>query len=179
MKRFAELQLEDTNAMVIGKTMLGFITCLRKDSILPLLEKHGLTDINPEAWYPLSRWLNVLREIRNSTYDLVSIGMSIIDNAPFPESFATMPFQDILAAIDVNYRSHHQGDVGTYDMQFLDDHHAVVEVNIPYPDDLVYGSYWQLCRKFLPPGTQFAVAYDTSEPIRKEGGSITRIHITW
>ncbi len=179
LSRIAQFQINDPHALASGAPMMGFLECIQADSVLPVLKRHGLDRITPDDWYPFSEYLAVMQEL-TSTQDLVSIGMSMMDHVPWPPEMYQLPFVEVLKNISAIYRLQHRGDVGQgYLMDFIDDHHVVITICNPYPDDLVYGCYWQIARKFLPKGTRFTVFYDTDEPIRKDGGDLTRIHITW
>ncbi len=69
----------DPETELTGQTVLSLIKNINYQNIQAIIEKHGLTDIDPNAWYPLQDVLNVLREISdatNSTFNFVSIGMT-------------------------------------------------------------------------------------------------------
>ncbi len=159
--------------------MLGFLECIGNERVRPVLQKYRLLPLEPTQWYPLQVWADVMRELSGSTMDLVSIGMKMMDVAPWPSGFEKLPFIEILQHINLAYQANHQGDVGGYLVEVVDEHHAIIDVQVPYPDDLVYGAYWQICKKFLPAGTYFTVHFDDAAPLRKEGGQVTKIHLTW
>ncbi|HEX2619775.1 MAG TPA: hypothetical protein VHL11_06500 [Phototrophicaceae bacterium] len=177
--RIAQFQIKDPNAMAIGGPMMGFLECIMADSVLPILQRYHLDKIEPNNWYPFASYLQMMQEV-TSTDDLVSVGMAMMNNVPWPPEVYQLPFVDVLKSINDIYKLQHRGDVGEgYIMDFVDDHHVIITIANPYPDDLIYGCYWQISKKFLPKGTEFEVYYDTAAPLRKEGGEVTKIHIVW
>jgi len=178
-RKIAQFQLDDPNSEVSGAPMMGFIQCTMADSVLPALEHHHLDKIQPDGWYSFPEYLEVMREL-SYTEDLVSVGISMMDHVPWPPETYQMSFPDVLRSINAVYGFQHRGDVGQgYLMEFQGERHVVITIANPYPDDLVYGCYWEIAKKFLPKGTKFKVYYDNAAPLRKEGGEETKIHIMW
>ena len=175
----------DPNTEVLGQPMLGFIYCLRQEEIRPLLEKHGLTDIEPNGWYPLQKWLDVLGDLTEersgqAMFDFVAVGMKIADMAEFPPEFDTMPLEQVLSGFSASYqRDHRGGDAGEIIVEPVKEGHVKVVVRTPYPDDTWYGFVWGLFRRYSSPGTGFRVKYDEGLPRRDEGGEVTVIHVEW
>ncbi len=173
----------DLNAEVIGQNMSAFVECINKDHILPFLEKHGLSQIDPQTWYPLQDWLNVLNDMLDAggaMFDFVSVGMKIADTAVYPPEVEGLPFADFVMMIPQVYQMQHRhGDVGEEQARQLGDQHLQLYMRTPYPDDLAYGVVWGMARRFLPPGTHFVIAYDEAEPRCDQGGDHTILDIQW
>lgn len=170
------------DAEVYGKGMLAFVESIRYDNLKPILEAHGLSEIDPERWYPQQVWLDVFNDIEvesDSMSNLVSIGMKIADTAP-PE-LINIPFVDLMKGFGENsYKTHNRGaDIGYLDTKVISDTHLEMHDGTPYPDEFVYGAYYGMARRFLPAGSNFTVKYDEDEPIRSKGGSVTIVHIIW
>jgi len=179
-------QAFDPNTEVNGYSMLGFIQCLRKEEIRPYLEMRGLDNIDPEGWYPLQSWLDVLSDLAEkrpgqSMFDFVAVGMKVLEMTHFPPGFETLSLPKMLAAGNEAYAKvqHRGGDAGEVVLEVIDPHHCVQKVRAPYPDDFWYGIFYGFCRRYLPPGTHFTVYYDENMPRREQGGEQTLIHITW
>jgi hypothetical protein len=170
---------------VLGAAMLGFIDCVNKDRIYPFLEKHGLTQIDPQTWYPLQRWLDVLGDISEQSgggamFDFVAVGLRIIETAKFPPAFADLTFEQAVMAIDNLYQANMRGgDFGNYVVDKDNGNHFKVTARIPYPDDMGYGQLYGMARRFLPEGTSFVVKYDDDIPRREKGGESTIMHVMW
>jgi hypothetical protein len=173
----------DPNAEIIGQNVLGFVGCTNKDRIIPFLEKHGLNHIDPDQWYPLQSWLDVLNDLVNAggaMFDFVSVGLKIAETAVYPPEVEHMPFADFVMLIPQVYQlQHRNGDVGEERAEKLSNTHLRLIMNTPYPDDLAYGVVWGMARRFLPKGTQFTIAYDGAEPRHDQGGEYTVLDISW
>ncbi len=173
----------DPKAEIIGQNVLGFIECTNKEHILPYLEQHGLSHIDPDTWYPLQNWIDVLNDLAHdggAMFDFVSIGLKIAETAVYPPEVDEMPFADFVMMIPEVYRMQHRnGDIGEERAELLGDQHLRLIMRTPYPDDLAYGVVWGMARRFLPKSTQFLIAYDDAEPRRDLGGEYTVLDISW
>jgi hypothetical protein len=112
-------QAFDPNSEAIGSSLLGFIQCIRSKDIGPYLEKHGLTNIDPNGWYPVQTWLDVLSDLAEERpgqvmFDFVSVGMAVAAVIPLPEEYyASLPFEEaLLASGGSGYKRNHRGDAG-------------------------------------------------------------------
>jgi hypothetical protein len=175
----------DPDSEVIGQQMLAFVQCVNNAQIMPYLEKHGLATIIPDKWYPLQSWLDVLHDLTsdrggNAMFDLVGIGMKMVDTSVAPPGPEQLPFDEALEMVNaVNRLNHRNGDIGEYIIERVADRHVKVIARVPYPDDFLYGMFYGGTRRFLPPGTRFTVSYDDSAPRRGQDGETTIIHIKW
>ncbi len=173
----------DEKTEIIGQNVLAFIQNIKVGDIRPILERHQLVDIDPTAWYPLSKWLDVLTDISNesdSTFNFVAIGMAIAQTAVLPPEVENMTFEEFMFGLDTFYQMQHRnGDAGTIKVEKPEKNHLIIKVRVPYPDDLEYGTAYGFAKRFLPRGTKFIVKYDENTPRREEGGEYTIIHITW
>jgi len=172
----------DPSAKVIGQNLLSFIQNVNAGNVLPFLEKHNLSHIEPDKWYPLQPWLNVLEDLSNESnamFNMVAIGAAISETAVLPPGAENLSIEEILFAINDVYQMQHKGDVGSVVTEKVDDHHIVLTLNVPYPDDLEYGTAYGFARRFLPPNTPFTVEYDAKSLRHDEGGDCTILHITW
>jgi len=181
----SKYQSFDPAAEVNGRSMLAFIECLRQEEILPFLEAHGLTDIDPEGWYPIQQWLDVLSDLAQerpgqAMFDFVAVGMKIPEVSKFPPEFEQMSFWKLMSVASGEYSTgQHRGNAGEILFESLGPKHITYKVRTPYPDDFWYGICYGFCRRYLPPGTRFTVHYDEKAPRREQGGEYTVIHMTW
>lgn len=176
----------DPNAEVVGRSILAFVQCTQSEEIAPYLEKYGLASVDPNAWYPVQTWLDVLSDIARQTatldtmYDFVSIGMKLADVVPLPSEYTKVPFNEaLMASGGKGYQMNHRGNVGEQTVTQIGDKHIQVRIRTPYPDDMFYGVYYGLARRFMPSGTNFTVAYDDSLPRRDQGGEVTVLNLVW
>ncbi len=173
----------DSANQTSGAAMLSFIESINIDRIRPFLEKHGLTNIDPDKWYPLQQWLDVLSDISEqggAMFDFVSIGMKIIETAKFPPEFEALAFEQAVMAIDDLYHANARGgDIGEYTVEQVGEKQIEVTCRIPFPDDVAYGQLYGMARRMLPKGSHPTVRYDEDIPRREKGGERTIMHVTW
>ncbi|MBI5931103.1 MAG: hypothetical protein HY862_17470 [Chloroflexi bacterium] len=169
----------------LGQGMMMFMTAITHDEFEGSLKKHGLDHVEMEKWYPQQNWLDVLNDIAasdpgNASQTFVSIGMKVIETARFPAEINNMDIYTLLSIWNNVYSTNHRGkDIGGMEYTKVSDKHIQMKIRIPFPDDLEYGVYWGIARRFLPPGTNFAVTYDEAAPRREHGGPNTIIHVKW
>lgn len=168
---------------VLGRKILSLIDNLSTEVIEPLLEKHGLDNIQPEAWYPAQDWLDVINDLfadRSWTSQFVVTGMSIAENGSISPELEDASLEQILGQWDDFYQMPHRGgDIGEVTVEKLSDTHFKTVHRHLYPDDLTYGIAYGWARRFLPEGTRFSVYYDKEVPHLDRGGTETIIHVKW
>lgn len=167
-----------------GQTLIDLANAIGAEQFLPILEKYGLTNIDPESWYPQQDLLNALSEIsehEGSMFDLVSIGMRQAESAPMPPNFDSLPIIEILKAASAAYALTDRGtDPGEIRCEVVDDHHVRVITRTPDPDDYLYGVTYGYMRRFAKPrGITFTVSYDLETLRREQGGQYTIMHVEW
>jgi hypothetical protein len=146
---------------VLGAAMLGLPACLKADEIMPLLERHGFAQIDPYKWYLQRNIINLYRDIEegrsNVSENLVSIGIKSIETTQFPPDATTL--KSGIMVIVGSYAQVHRNILpgeGTQ-VKFLSENHVHFIVNTPYPEDVFYGGYWGLLKKYVPQGTSFRI----------------------
>lgn len=164
---------------VDGRTVDGFLSCINSEEVAPFLEKHGIEAVNVEEWYALEDLLEVLRDIdqnEGAMMRMVSIGLAAADAVSDPRN-AGAPLEAILERYDLlHQRLHRGGDVGSYEVEFVEPKHAVLLANLPYPRDLIYGMVYGVARRYAPEGSDFSVWYEDA-PDQTEDHFM--IHVRW
>lgn len=144
-------QAFDPNVEIMGAMMLAFAQCANNDSTLPLLAKHGLTDIQPDRWYPVQAWLDVLSDIVNTggdVYDLIAIGKRIGEISPLPPTVKTVV--DALPTLGMSFAGvHRNGNAGTVVVRKITDEHWEIDHHTPWPDELMFGAAFGIVYRFL------------------------------
>lgn len=176
--QFREYQIDDPAASVLGRVMVGILNSLEQETVLQVLNTYHLATVDPDSWYPMQMWGRVLRDLAPEC-ELVHLGRTLIAHLPLPADAKHHTLPDILRRMDALYHGTHQGGVGHFRVRVLNERRALIEANVPYPDDMVYGMVWQLCQRCLAPATPFNVSYDRHTPPRKHGGQVTRLHVRW
>ncbi len=96
-------------AEVLGESASAIINHMLSANVVASLERYGLSDIKSDEWYPVDRFIDVFSEWYNdadniNTMDnLVSVGMAVVDNAPFPPDVADMTPLEQVSVIRLIY----------------------------------------------------------------------------
>ena len=173
----------DPNVEVIGQNMLSFIQNTRAGTIRPTLNKYGLGVIDPEKWYLLSKWVEVMNTVARGPTgmsDLVAIGLAITKTALLPPDIENMTYPQFAMLADETYQiNHRNGYAGEIKTEIVAEQHARYTIHVPYPDDLEYGVFYGFARRFLGPEPYLIVSYDEEEKRRADGGVHTIINVEW
>ena len=173
-----------TNVELLGLYIDSFVSNLQGTETKPIMEKHGLTNLDPYGWYPCHKWMEAMSELAqlpNVSENLVAIGMEIGKAIPVPAGLDKPTLEQMLMGIDAAYQGvHRNSDVGKYVFEKVDEkHYRLIHTDL-YPDDLTYGIVYAFAKRFLPPKTRFKVYYDEQIMPRDQGGNgPTVIHVTW
>jgi hypothetical protein len=139
------------DAEVAGVAVLSLLNNIQVDELLPVLKKHGLEQIDPNGWYSEQKLLDVVKDIQenpNSMQNFVAIGMKVFETMPLPPGVDSL--QSFLGAIPAILQAISRNSVGI--QVEVGQNSARVINTSPYPDDLIYGELWGICRRFLPNG---------------------------
>jgi len=157
-----------SNAEVHGQTILKYIESLGHEAISPILKKHKLTDVQPNAWYPHQRVLDLLRDIQDPKYNvpgsLETLGIKLMRMAELPPNVNSIPA--ILNALGILYGLQHRNFRETgWSARKIGPGHMRVTHDSPYPEDLAYGIVWGAVNRFRPGQSSFMVAeHENSGP---------------
>ncbi len=143
-----------------GEVLLPFINNLNADMIRPILAKHNLTEINPEQWYTLQRWLDVLKDLSTqdeSMFNFVAIGLAVGETAPLPPGIEQVPFEVFfLNMYPQAYKMQFRNTIpGTVSVEKVADKHLLFKIDNPFPPDLVYGAIFGLAKRLMPASAQY------------------------
>ena len=155
-------------AEVLGTSMLALPQCLKADEIMPLFAHHGISAIDPDKWYPQQIILNVYKDIvegrSNVSENLVAIGVKSSDTMQFPPTVNSAEAAiSMLASTYPLFHRHIWPGEGTA-VRLLAEGHAQAILNIPYPDDVFYGYFWALLKKYTPQQMKFKLTYGSPLP---------------
>ncbi len=179
----AKYELFHPDTEIIGQAILDFGEAVGNEQFQAFFDRHRLTDIQPDRWYPAQKWMDVLNDIDDtgkSMFDFVSIGIQQLQMAIMPPEFDTMPLIDILKSLEEAYQMNYRGtDIGGITAEIVDDKTVKMIIQSFEPDHLWYGNLHGLMRRFAPDGMEYTIAYDPDVPRREEGGDVTIIHVNW
>lgn len=177
----AEFRSFDPQAEVAGRAMLSIIDGIGEQA-QPFLAKQGLSTIDPEAWYSQQLFLDIFKDIaqapRTTVFDMVSIGMKIPERSIFPPHVTST--ETALLSLDAAYQKNNRGgNIGHYAVTRISDTQIDVIAENPFPCDMVYGVIYGLIQRFPPPGINYTVVHDATQPCRKTGAMSCTYHVSW
>jgi hypothetical protein len=147
-------------AKVLGQVMQAFLDNLRADDIKPLMEEAGLESIDPQAWYPQQKFVDIYNKLETmpgGTEDIVAIGVQTVDALEFPDAVQDIPAA--LQALPQMYDAIHKnaGDDEGWQIDVVSDDEIRVTFNSPYSDYAAYGYLYSIARRFRPQGRSFSL----------------------
>jgi hypothetical protein len=178
----AQFQAYSQQVKVLGQTVLSVLSGMGafRDTGVRILERNGIPNPVPTAWYPQQAWLNAFREIANSIggKTLYQIGKSIPRNAKFPPGIDSI--EKALGAVDMAYHLNHQGgEIGHYLFEKSGPSRGAMTCRNPYPCEFDHGLIEAMALQFKPAGAIVRVEHDAAKPCRaKQGESCTYV-ISW
>ncbi|HEY9007126.1 hypothetical protein [Ohtaekwangia sp.] len=175
----------DPGVKVLGQSILLFVNAMDfgKEERIEILEKHGLTNLQPGEWYDLQKWLDAFKDLSEGILasTLYIIGKEIPSNAKFPPDIDTL--EKALYSIDVAYKMNHTaGEIGTYEVTLFDPEQrkAIMVCRNPYPSDFDRGIIAAMTDRFKPEdSTASEVVLDLTKESRLNGGESCTYLISW
>jgi hypothetical protein len=152
----------------------------------------GTVKFDGSRWYPLERWLNVMKRIEKEFGHLLlyQTGMATPKNAVFPPTVTDI--HSALKCMEVAYHMNHavQGEpmfnpvtgeiregIGHYGYAHAPGKNLItIESTTPYPCDFDQGIIIAMAQRFQPTAL---LSHDASKPCRKSGGESCSYHVTW
>lgn len=174
----------DPGMEVSGQVLGAYLDNVQAHIIEPIFKKHGMTDPDPEKWYPLQPVLDLLKELSegpNGRANLTAIGVKTAEYGVQPEDMIAAPLPFVLENWEAHmYSNMRKGDAGRIITEKVHDKFYKVTQQNLFPDDFCYGLAYGFCRSRLPLGTNFRVWYeDYDNRIDNGGGDKTVICIQW
>jgi hypothetical protein len=170
-------------AEVVGQMLLAIVESVYSERIMPVLEQHGITDVDPAKWYSWQTVLDFSKTLASDAStamgNLVSVGMKVSDAsaALLPPEVDSIPamFSILNTLYNTVVRSHNGEG---YEFKVLGDRHVQLVDNNPMPHDLVYGIVYGFARRFNPPGGALTVKRDYLNPDSPDADGAV-YDITW
>ncbi len=124
------------SAEVKGRTMRAIIEgMMNKDVAWAILAKYGITEIDPEKWYPEQSWLDAFTDIASELGDaaLFAIGKEVPEVLDL-SIINVKTAREAIEKLNELYQAHHRGgDSGEYIITDLDDNSARIISRNPRP----------------------------------------------
>lgn len=176
----------DPNLEVAGLTTLSFVSNLDSTNYAELIKKHGLENVDTEAWYPLNKVFGLFNDIaaqNRGHAPFVVMGMKITQQSPFPPDMLNgLTLAGILEGWQEHYEASHRG--GTLPPVVTEklgeqNYRLILQEDHLYPYDLVYGMAYGFCKLLLPRGTNFKVMYDPEHTPYGDYGDRIIVNVSW
>lgn len=149
-------------AEVTGEAMSAFLDNLEADTLRPILEKHGLTEIETDKWYPHQIWMDVLKDVNDNAKGgassiFVAFGRKVVETAVMPPEIQTI--EDVLNSLHAIHHANLRNipDDEGYKIEKIKPKHYLVYHNTPNPLDAIYGFLWGLVARYKKPNEVFVV----------------------
>lgn len=167
------------DAEILGLALLALQTSILYTEFKDILEKYGLDKIDLDQWYPQQAVLNVHRDLLgtpNGSRKIVSVGVKIAENFPFPEGSSIDEVLQIFS--DLHQQVHRNiSDEDRFSARRTGDYSFEIINDSPYPDDLVYGYVYSLMTRFCPAGTYPVLRYLDPHKINSDTSMV--FELTW
>jgi hypothetical protein len=152
----------------------------------------GTVKFDAARWYPLERWLSVLKRIEKEFGHLLlyQTGMTTPKNAVFPPTVTDI--HSALKCMEIAYHMNHavlgepmfdpstgevREGIGHYGYSHTPGKNLItLESTSPYPCDFDQGIIIAMAQRFQP---KAQLTHDASKPCRKHGGESCSYHVTW
>ncbi len=171
----------DSRAEVSGELVLSMMDCRNHKNINPILAYYGLVDV--QTWYKQQMLLDIFSTIQaessEAMFDLVSIGIRLIERLNVPEAMQNVDYERMLRMQNEIYQSYHRGgDVGHHYVVKLGDQHYRIIADTPYPTDFEFGLLHGQAKRFMPQNTSYTISYDDNF-VRKAYGQGAKMILQW
>lgn len=175
-------QLLSEDHEVVGSVVIAYRSSINIENYQDVYSRHGLDEIEPDAFYSMQKLVDVFNEIEqapsDAMFDFVSIGM--VSGEQIQKTFMEngVSFTDSMLAIQsMHYEMNRGADVGYFKVEVAEPGYLICYMRGPYPSDLYYGAIWAAAR--VRELSDFTVYYDTEALRFEDGGDETIIHVQW
>ncbi|WP_096389835.1 hypothetical protein [Halopenitus persicus] len=176
----------DRNVEINGQTVvtiveeaMGRFSEEYRERALAALAEEGITDPDPDEWYPQQAWLNAFETIADELqpHVLDRLGEQLPDVADWPNDFETVPAG--LRSIDEAYRRNHRGgEIGHYRFERTDDRAGEITCHTPYPCPFDRGLVRGVAERYAPMDA-FVFIEETGSTCRRNGDDTCVYTVYW
>ncbi|MUW15002.1 hypothetical protein GJ633_10265 [Halorubrum sp. CBA1125] len=174
-----EAEVNGQTVLTIVERAMGKFSAEYRERAVEALEAEGISDPDPDEWYPQQAWLNAFETIAADLqpHVLDRLGETLPSVAEWPNDFDTV--SDGLRSIDAAYRRNHRGgDIGRYRFESTGDRTGTVECHNPYPCRFDRGLVRGVARRDAPVDA-FVFVEETGETCRRRGGDRCTYTVHW
>lgn len=173
-------QASSPEAKIIGQMCLTFSAAITHEEFSPILKQFGLDQIAGDQWYSQQTILDMFQAVANlpdGSQHLVAIGVKAVEYGGLPPDLNTV--EKALLALPVAYQMNHLNIPASegYEVKIVGPGTAHIKTDLPYPDDLMYGTLWGFVRKLKAPGDHFRVQVIGKRA--KDSDTPAEYEVTW
>lgn len=176
----------DQNVEVNGQTVLtivenamGQFSSSYQERAISALNEEGITEPEPDKWYPQQAWLNAFKTIAEELqpHVLDRLGETLPSVADWPDDYETIP--EGLQSIDDAYqRNHRGGEIGYYRFEQLDAQTGAVTCHNPYPCPFDRGLIRGVAKQYASVDN-FVFIEETGDTCRRNGDDTCVYTVHW
>ncbi len=171
----------DPVATINGNTLRALLAAFHIPQLArEILARYGLpADPQPEHWYPLQAWLDVLSELElfYGERTVYAVGLQIATISVWPTHITTL--EQALQALDEACRLNVKGaPIGYYRTESLQPRKMLVHCLTPTPIDFECGIITGIARKFKPADSLRIEVTKESTPLNAPR-LLKRFHVKW
>jgi len=163
---------------IVERGMGRFSEAYREEALAALAEE-GITDPEPDEWYPQQAWLNAFESIAAELqpHVLDRLGEQLPVVADWPNDFETVPAG--LESIDEAYqRNHRGGEIGSYRFEQVEERAGEVTCHNPYPCPFDRGLIRGVARQYASVDS-FVFIEETGSSCRRNGDDTCTYTVYW
>jgi hypothetical protein len=164
---------------IVGYGIKAYELAYSKQDFDHILQAYGLTEVDPEQWYPQQLTLDIQKAIKNSengSEQLIDVGIAVIETALFPplETLDDV-FNGFSMQYGMNFRNH-PPEEGIFVRKISDQHYQIINAT-PHSDEMIFGYVYALVKRFTPKSRHPRVSFDSSTPIDGDGDTIINVEL--
>ncbi|MUV57769.1 hypothetical protein GJ632_11495 [Halogeometricum sp. CBA1124] len=176
----------DSDVEVNGRTILNVaeealaqFSERYRDRAFDALANQGITDPDPNNWYPQQAWLNAFEAIGDDLepHVLDRLGEQIPAVANWPEDVQSV--EEGLRSIDDAYQRNHRGsEIGSYRFEKTGEQEGDVVCNNPYPCEFDRGLVRAVAQRYAPVDS-FVFLEEHGDTCRRNGDDRCVYTVYW
>jgi hypothetical protein len=174
-----DVEINGRTVLTIVEEGMGNFSDAYRERAVTALAEEGITDPEPDEWYPQQAWLNAFETIADELqpHVLDRLGEQIPRIADWPNDFDAVP--QGLQSIDEAYqRNHRNGEIGHYRFEHTGDRTGEITCYNPYPCPFDRGLVRGVAKRYAPMDA-FVFIEETGATCRREGDDTCVYTLHW
>lgn len=151
----ADQTVAPPGAEMVGQSIADWTDNLEKEITDPVFQKHGLHNIDPDAWYSLEIVVDLYQEmLQSSGGGMALVAMGKASAGPVQEIFKFKSYQEFLDGAGKPFRAAIRNIPDEYGLTVVQkgEKHYEITNNSVVPNDMIYGYLWEMLKLIRQPG---------------------------